>query len=368
MNKNYYIDTEEKFNWFIAKTLEHKIIAVDTEFLWRNTYNPILGLIQVAFSKDECYLIDTIAIEDISAFGKILANKNIVKILHDAQQDLLIMSRLCNYVTPMNIFDTRRAAGFAGLDHTISLAKLINELLGILLPKSETTTDWTRRPLTENQIQYAIDDVIHMCDIREILLKRINQNGFGPWLNNEMKFYENNNIYKKNDPDERYLKLKGISRLNHYKLKIVKHIAAWREKEAIKRDIPKTFIIKDNILLKIVHANPKKIQDLIDTKLLPPERIRNYGGDIIGAIKTAENSNEDLRNVMKDLKIVINGNELVKLKQFVIEKANELNLAVDIIATRADLVKFLEDKKKNNLKNNQLLKTWRKDIFKNYII
>jgi len=363
LNKDFYIDTKNEFNKFIIKAKAQKVIAVDTEFLWRETYNPILGLIQVAFSRDECYLIDTINISDISAFGEILIDNRIVKILHDAQQDLLILSRHCKNITPRNIFDTRRAAGFAGLDHTISLAKLTEELLGISLPKSETTTNWTRRPLTEKQVNYAIDDVIYMCEIRKILLNKITQNGFVGWLNDEMKVYEHDKLYKKIKTEERYLKLKGIKRLGPIKLKLAKHLAAWREEEAEKKNIPKTFIFKDNVLLKIVHENPKNLQDLQKMLLLPPKRLKHFGKDIIMVLKRALNSDEDLSSVLNDMKFVIKGNELVKLKKFVIEKAKEFNIATDIIATRADLVKLLEDKKKNNFRNNQLLNTWRKDIF-----
>ena len=363
MNKNYYIDTKEKFNQFINTAKKQEVIAVDTEFLWRETYYPILGLIQVAFSRDECYLIDTIAIKDISVFGAILTNSNIVKILHDAQQDLQILSRACNYITPVNIFDTRRAAGFAGLDHTISLAKLIKELFDVVLPKSETTTDWTKRPLTENQILYAIDDVIYMCEMRKILLEKIKQNGFESWLIDEMKVYEGSDLYRKIMPDERYLKLKGIKRLTLYQLRLAKHLAAWREIEAEKRNIPKTFIIKDNVLIKIVHTNPQNIQELQKSQYVPPGIIRKFGDEIIEIIKKTESSDENLSQIQKNQKLVINGNELVKLKQFVIDKSKEYNLPVDLIATRADLVKLLEDKKTNNLENNTLLNTWRKDIF-----
>ena len=363
MNRNYYVDTEEKFIQFIDKAKKQKVIAVDTEFLWRDTYFPILGLIQVAFSKEKCYLIDTITIKDISTFGEILANKNIVKILHDAQQDLQILSKACKYVIPVNIFDTRRAAGFAGLDHTTSLAKLTEQLLSVVLPKSETTTDWTKRPLTGNQIQYAIDDVIYMCELRNILINKSKQNGFEHWLNDEMKMYENSDIYRKITPEEKYLKLKGIKRLSLNQLRLTKHLAAWREIEAERRNITKTFIFKDNVLLKIVYVNPQNIQEFHKSELVPPGIIRKFGAEIIEVIKNAASSDENTEHIQKNLKTVINGNELVKLKQFVINKAKEYNLPVDLIATRADLVRLLEDKKNNNLVNNHLLQTWRKDIF-----
>ncbi len=366
MKNNYYVDTKEKFNNFISKANKQKVIAIDTEFLWRDTYFPILGLVQAAFSKDECYLIDAIAIKDISAFGRILTNSNIVKILHDAQQDLQILSRACSYITPVNIFDTRRAAGFASLNHTISLAKLTEELLNVVLPKSETTTDWTKRPLTENQIQYAIDDVIYMCEMRNTLIEKIKQNGFEHWFLDEMKVYENSDLYRKILPNERYLKLKGIKRLTLYQLKLAKHLAAWREIEAEKRNIPKTFIIKDNVLIKIVHTNPQNIQELHKLQYVPPGIIRKFGAEIIEIIKKAESFDENLKHIQKNQKSIINGNELTKLKQFVIDKSKEYNLPIDLIATRADLVKLLEDKKTNNLENNRLLKSWRKDIFVNF--
>jgi len=361
LNDNFYIDTNYKFNEFIVKAKQQKVIALDTEFLWRKTYYPILGLIQAAFSKDEYYLIDTIALKDITALGEILADRNIIKILHDAHQDLLILSRSCNYVVPVNIFDTRRAAGFAGLDHTASLAKIIYELFNVSLSKSETTTDWTRRPLTKNQIKYAIDDVTYMCEMREILLKRARNNGLENWLIDEMKIYEDKDSYRVISPEERYLKFKIINRLSNYNIKLLKYLAAWRETEAENKNIPKTFIFKDGILFKIVMKDPKNIAELGNVEGMLTEKIKKYGHEIIKILQKARVHEEKLQ--LKHQRIIINNNDLIKLKKFIADKAHELNMPVELIATRSDLVKFLEDKKSDNLSCNKLLKTWRREIF-----
>lgn len=367
MNNNYYIDNITNFNKFIEKAKKQKLVAVDTEFYWRETYSPILCLVQIAFSKEEFFIIDTLAIKDISALGDVLSNNNIVKIFHDPLQDLQILSNICAPLNPINIFDTRHAAGFAGLKHTISLADLIQELIGVKLPKTETYTNWTKRPLTDKQIEYAIDDVIYMFDIYNILIERSHKNGLGKWLNDEMKIYDNIELYKEHSPDERFLRIKGIKRLTLLQLKLTKYLALWREEEAKIRDIPKTFIFRDKILMKIIRSNPHNIQDLKNLHLLSNETLDDFGEEIINILKTAKLSDDNLESIHKHLRLRISGNKLKSLKQFVATKAKEYNLPPELIATRGDLVILLEDKKRDNLANNQLLRTWRSHILSSII-
>ncbi len=364
MNKDFYIDTEDKFNEFIKKAKQQNAIALDTEFLWRRTYYPVLGLIQAAFSRDECYLIDTIAIKDISAFSEILTDKNIVKILHDAIQDLQIISKACNDVIPVNIFDTRRAAGFASLDPTISLAKLIEKLFDVLLPKSETNTDWTARPLTENQKEYAIDDVIYMCEMREKIINKATQNGFNEWLNAEMEIYEDAKIYENILPNERFLKVKGINKLSPEQMRVAKGLAEWRDIQAEKRDIPKTFVFKDSVLLQIIYKNPQTMQDVQRIKDIHPATVRKFGSGILKVVQKSTDSDENMKWVQKKLKSNHKNNDALKdMKTFIAEKAEELGIAPELLATRSELNQLLDDRKNNNLDKNPLLQTWRKEIF-----
>jgi len=150
------ISSEKEFITLIDRALNTDRVALDTEFVWERTYYPRLGLIQLALSDEDCFLIDPLAIKDLTPLGKLLNDAKVVKILHDAPQDLTILSRVTGAV-PQNIFDTRISAGFSGLSSTISLADLISVLLDINLAKTETRTNWLKRPLDPSQIDYALE-------------------------------------------------------------------------------------------------------------------------------------------------------------------------------------------------------------------
>ncbi len=153
------IVSSDALHALVEKARSTDAVAIDTEFVWNRTYLPRLGLIQLALSDEDCHLIDPLALDDLSPLGELLADQQVIKILHDAPQDLAILHHETGHV-PKNIFDTRLAAGFAGLPATLSLGNLINELLDINLTKTETRTNWLKRPLDEEQIQYAQDDVV----------------------------------------------------------------------------------------------------------------------------------------------------------------------------------------------------------------
>jgi len=142
------ITTKEQLAKLVSRARKTDAIALDTEFVWERTYYPQLGLIQVALSDEDCHLIDPCALTDLSPLGDLLSDRSVVKILHDAPQDLFILSRATG-AAPQNIFDTRLAAGFANLPATLSLGSLIKNILDIDLPKTETRTNWLQRPLTD---------------------------------------------------------------------------------------------------------------------------------------------------------------------------------------------------------------------------
>ena len=147
-------------------------VGVDTEFVWDRTYYPTLGLIQIGYPDGHCELIDALEIQDWSPLAVLMSDPNTVKILHDAQQDLNILHRVCNGY-PKNIFDTQRSCGFIGMSSTISLSELLKSTLRIHLAKTETRSDWLARPLSDEQLKYAQDDVRYSVDLMVKSLVRL---------------------------------------------------------------------------------------------------------------------------------------------------------------------------------------------------
>ena len=259
-----------------AKTAE--AIALDTEFFWERTYYPRLGLIQLAISGDECHLIDPLAVEDLRPLGPLLASRGIVKILHDAGQDLAILYRATGSAA-QNIFDTRLAAGFARLPSTLSLSALVHELLDIRLTKTETRSDWLRRPLSAEQLAYAGDDVRYLHALRLLLLNRIAGSKVKTWLYEQLALYNNPHFYI-SDGSSRYQRLSASANLPPSGMAVLKRLFDWREENARADDKPRAHIISDAKLLAIAQQPPTNIRELHDLGL-SSRAITRYGNAII---------------------------------------------------------------------------------------
>jgi len=267
-----------------AEAKKAEAIALDTEFFWERTYYPRLGLIQLAIAENECHLIDPLAIEDLRPLAEVLAKPDVVKIFHDAGQDLTILRRATG-VAAENVFDTRLAAGFANLSSTLSLAGLVRELLDIDLAKTETRSDWLRRPLSLEQQEYAKNDVRYLHALRLRLLGRIASPKVKAWLDEELALYSKPRADSL-DGSHCYLKLRGASSLPPAGAAILKRLCDWREETARASDKPRGHIIPDARLLAIAHQPPANIPALRDLGL-SSQAISRYGRAIIALCAAA---------------------------------------------------------------------------------
>ncbi len=254
MHEAKLITTEEQLVPLAAQLLEARAVAVDTEFFWERTFYPILGLVQLA-TADGCWLVDTVSIRDIRALGPVLASPTVTKLLHDAPQDLGILARATGAL-PRAIFDTRLAAGFAGLTATCSLQSLLRETVRVEISKAETRSNWLRRPLSASQLRYAADDVAHLLAVRDLLLARCASDTVRDWLNEELARLDNPSMYQDRDPRLMYLRVKGASRLNARQLAVLRELADWREREARQRDWPRAHVLPDDLLMALAAAAP----------------------------------------------------------------------------------------------------------------
>ena len=254
------ISTAKGLEAVAARLLDAEAVAVDTEFFWERTYYPVLGLVQLA-TADGCWLVDAVALVDLRALGPVLAARGVVKLLHDAPQDLGILARATGAL-PHTVFDTRVAAGFAGFSSTGSLQALLRDALGVELAKAETRSDWLRRPLSEGQLRYAAEDVIHLIPLREALLARCAGDIARAWLTEELARLEDASLYGDRDPRLMYQRVKGGSRLEPRQLAVLREAAAWREQEARQRDWPRGHVLPDRLLTAIAQRSPATLDAL----------------------------------------------------------------------------------------------------------
>lgn len=257
------ITTSEELVSFCATFKGERFLTVDTEFIRERTYFPQLCLMQVATSK-EAVAIDPLAPGlDLTPIYAAFADESLLKVFHAASQDLEIFVHDCGAV-PKPIYDTQIAAMVCGFGESASYETLVRELIGAKLDKASRFTDWARRPLSDRQLAYALDDVIHLRGIFEKLEKRINEENRGDWIAEEMHDLAALSKYKV-DTSRSWMRLKVKSRAPEY-LQLLRAAAAWREEQAIKKNVPRQRLLKDEWVVQVAAQMPETAEELMNVR------------------------------------------------------------------------------------------------------
>lgn len=228
---------------------ERGVLSVDTEFVWMRTYAPQLGIVQIGADEEHCWAVDCMTALDTAPLRGLLEDASVVKILHAANEDLMLVNRYTGAL-PRNVFDTQIAAAFAGFQHGIGLQRLLQETIDVGLAKTETRTDWTQRPLSEAQVKYALDDVRYLPDLRLELLRRTEAFGTREWLADELGSLEDCGIYVPRGPEEMWKRIRTRrARLDRHGFAILRAVAAVREETARKWNVPRNWLGDDASLV-----------------------------------------------------------------------------------------------------------------------
>ncbi len=347
--KNLIYDNDT-FRKFINICLDEKVISIDTEFVRNNTYYPRLCLLQIGTSKGS-YAIDPNKISNLLLLKKILREKNILKIFHSPRQDIEIFFHLFGSL-PNNIFDTQIAYSFISQEYQISYEKLVLNILKIKLDKTFQYYDWTLRPINQNQLNYALNDVYYLRKLYFKIKQKLTSRNRFDWVLEESKIYLDKKLYL--NPSENYWKNIYPSKVKHVNLFKLKKIFEWREKKCINFNISRKLVFSDKDVIKLI-KNPKNLNTLsIKYKL--------NNKDLIMFEKILSNNSDTLlENETRLLKI--NFELLTVLKIILKITSDELNISQNLIATTSDLKKLHF---KNN-KNSKLFKNWRNEVFGNKI-
>jgi ribonuclease D len=255
-------------------------VGLDTEFMRERTYYAQLCLLQLA-DTERSACVDTLALSDLSALRALLADARVCKILHAARQDLEVLWPAAG--AARNVFDTQVAAGLIGLPAQIGYGDLVARLLGIQLHKAQTRTDWSRRPLSAEQLQYAIEDVLHLPPLRVRLLEELSRRGRLAWFEEDSASLDAAAGSFEIDPDEAWQRLKGFSELDEGRIRLARLLAGWRERRAIASNRPRGWILPDPALREIVQRVPRSLAELERIQDLP-EGIRDRSGEQILAL------------------------------------------------------------------------------------
>ncbi|CAN7288975.1 ribonuclease D [Bosea sp. LjRoot9] len=341
-----------------ARLATHPFVTVDTEFLRETTYYPKLCLIQLA-SPDEAVLVDPLAPGiDLAPFLTLMADEAVVKVFHAARQDLEIVW-IIGKLIPKPLFDTQVAAMVCGYGDSVGYEQLANDLAKARIDKSSRFTDWSRRPLSDAQLVYAESDVTHLRDIYLALDADIKASGRENWVAEEMAVLNSPGTYEVK-PENAWQRLKGRIR-KPKELALLMELAAWREREAQSRDVPRQRVLKDDALMDIVQRGPVSVEALAELRSVPNgfERSR-AGGEVLAAVtRGLALDPKTLPRLERERGRATNGAVLDLLKVLLKAVADAERVAPKIIASSDDLEAISFDDEADV----PALKGWRREVF-----
>ncbi|TVT64739.1 MAG: ribonuclease D [Sedimenticola selenatireducens] len=284
MQENH-IQTEAQLLEFCNLIRNSEWLALDTEFVREKTYYPQFCLLQIS-NGALAATIDPIQIEDLSSLLEILYDTNIVKVFHSGRQDLEIFYNLWGKV-PTPLFDTQLAASLLGLGDQVGYGNLVELVLSHTLEKGHSRTDWSRRPLDDAQLRYALDDVIYLGDLYVELKRRLQEQRREHWLQDDFDQLANPLTYDP-DPKDAWKRIKGRQRLKGVQLAVLQSLTAWREQVAQQSNRPKRWILKDEVLADLAKHQPNTTEQMEKIRGLEPGTIRKQGDALLKLIAEAK--------------------------------------------------------------------------------
>ena len=351
------ITTTEELQALCKRFEKQPFIAVDTEFIREKTYYPQVCLIQLA-NTDEAACVDPLSKKlDLSPLFQLFQNKKVIKVFHACRQDIEIFYHLSHQI-PVPIFDTQVGAMVCGYSDTASYQQLVNDFVGVALDKTMRVTDWSKRPLSEEQIEYALHDVVELCTVYSKMMDRICTQNRLDWLSEEMAELINPATY---DPDVDTLWKKAKM---PFKKPLSAHIFArlyaWRERVVQKIDRPKKHFIKDETLIELAAAMPTKLEDIEALRTLPEGFSRSeYAKEIIKVIsEAAQDDPSTFEQPIHTKSLTAKQHILADILQLILKIcAENYRVAPKLVATHQDIQSFIQTG------NARFLHGWRRKVF-----
>ena len=342
-----------------ARFAQHPFVTVDTEFLRETTFWPKVCVIQVA-SDDEAIAIDTLAEDlDMAPFYELMANPRVVKVFHAARQDLEIVWKHARLI-PAPLFDTQVAAMVCGFGDQASYGELAQSICNVAIDKSSRFTDWSRRPLSEAQITYALADVTHLRDIYRALVAKLEKSGRTAWLADEMTVLNTPATYEQH-PDFAWERFRNRARKPR-DLAVLMDLAAWREREAQTRDVPRSRVLKDDVMIDIALAAPRNPDALAQLRSFPRGMEKSRAGaEMLAAIEHGlARDPKSLPKITREKRGNASSGATVELLKVLLRQVCEAHgVAAKMIATVDDLETIALDDRADV----PALTGWRRDMF-----
>ncbi|WP_110031038.1 ribonuclease D [Hoeflea marina] len=354
------ITTTEALAAACSRLAKCDYVTIDTEFLRETTFWPELCLIQMA-SEEDALIVDPLAKDiDLAPFFELMADTSVIKVFHAARQDIEIVVNRGDLV-PHPIFDTQVAAMVCGFGESVSYDQLVSRISGVQIDKTSRFTDWSRRPLSDKQLDYALADVTHLRDVYKELKSRLEAEGRSGWLSDEMAVLEARETYDLH-PDDAWKRLK-MRLKKPQELCVLQHVAAWREREARSRNVPRGRILKDDALYEVAQQQPVDAEALSRLRTVPRGWERSTQGaalvEVVGqALATPRDQMPKLPRQRQTPDGAQAAVELLRvLLKLVVEKEN---VAAKVIASSDDLDRIAAEGEDADV---PALSGWRRELF-----
>ncbi len=348
-----YIDSSAQLAEFCGKINNAGYCAIDTEFVREKTYYAILALIQVA-SEKHMACIDPLTIDNFDPFIALIQNRDLVKVFHSPSQDLEILFQRFSCM-PQPVFDTQLAAAVLGYDHQIGYADLVNQITGVKLEKKHTRANWSRRPLAGDEINYAMDDVRYLLPVYQTLKAELEDKKRYAWIEKDLLAMTSISSYQIETADL-WRRLKGVQKLRGVELQIARHLCQWREQMAQQKNLPRRWVVKDDLIIEISRLKPSKVIDLDSIRDVNEKFIEKHGNRILQIVATAQDTptskwpQHDVKQSLSTPQQAL-GDCLMALCRII---AEDNQIAVATLATRKDIDNLITDRK-----NSRLSQGWR---------
>jgi ribonuclease D len=347
------VTTDIELAELISRLESVPVIGLDTEFLRERTYRAELCLVQLA-SADLAVCVDPLAVKGVSKLGPLLGANGPIKVMHASRQDLEVLCPDVGLTQP--VFDTQVAAALTGLPSQIGYGDLVKRMLGKELSKAHTRTDWSRRPLSDEQVEYALDDVRYLIPLKEKLEEELARLGRLEWLREELEPLTDIRSLMV-EPEQAWLRVKGLRGFDEARTRLARSLAAWRERRAIERNRPRGWILEDTALREIVARVPRTLDQLASVPELPGGVIKHCGEELLECVRLADVPNpppplparsrpDPTRNILVK--------KLSALNQTI---AAEVGVSPEVLATRRDLEQLAD-----GALDAPVLQGWRKAI------
>lgn len=352
-----YIANQESLEAFVDRARSSSVLAIDTEFLREKTYYARLCLLQLA-TDDEVVVVDPFAVESLAVIEPLLTDESIVKLFHAGDQDLEILYHEVG-VLPHPVFDTQIAAALLGQSQQVGYGALVHAECGVSLKKIDSFTDWSRRPLSDSQLEYAADDVVYLPRLYRMMTKELTEKGRLTWLDHDFEELVDPARYEQ-DPRERYRRLKRGNQLTLQQLSAAREVAAWRETEAQRRNIPRKWVLTDEQIVEACKREARTIDELFMVRGMREKLSTRDARKVVSLLKSGLDLPEDAwpepdrpsrnePNVDAQIDLM---NALVRLR------SKENGIAMQTLASHAELSQVA----RGHHEGVDVLKGWRRAL------